>query len=116
MLPKKAAKKNVRSKKQAKKNAFKGNDSEYSNFFVISRPNKMNKRKQKKLIRKSKKNKDIYSMDYRNGYIPVDDLTDPIEYAATAALQYDSNILNYVAEFKIEEERLLKKLRDNGII
>ena len=42
-----------------------------------------------------------------NGYIPKKDLTDPVDYASNAAVQYDSYILREVARYKVDEANLL---------
>lgn len=44
-------------------------------------------------------------------YIPRKEYTDPVQYAAKTAVQYDHYILSKVNEFLVAEERLLYHLR-----
>ena len=67
-------------------------------------------------FKKRKFNPDYQSvMSKGSGYIPQKDLTDPVDYASTIAVKYDSHIMDDVLKYKIEEARLLAKLRDRGI-
>ena len=47
------------------------------------------------------------------GYIPRKDLTDPVDFAGTHAVKYDRYIYDKIAEFHVEEARLLSKIKSN---
>ena len=96
-----------KSHKFSKKKAYNPSKKLKSLYKVIKFKNSFKKRNN--YIKKKKHNVMLNS----GGYIPAKDLTDPIDYAASAASRYDSFILNDVLKFKIEEARLLKKLGYN---